>query len=144
MQQARLIPTIFRYYRENFWLFWRAMIPLIFLSFLLDIAILYSVFHNVTNTLWIVSTSEGFSVTRYFQTGPTSESFFKFTSFIFFFLSFSMFPLVLAAFQIHRGLNVTSRSVWWQTFRRIRSILMAVLLLLVRGAIVLVPYLATE
>ena len=140
-QQAQLVSTLYQFYRGKFWLFWRIMLPIIFLSFLLDIAILYSVFHNGTNALWVVSTSEGFSVTRYFQTGPTSESFFKFASSIFLLLGFSMFPLVLAVFQTHRGLDVASRDVWRQTLRRIRTILMTFLLLLVRVVIVLVPLL---
>ncbi len=140
-QQAQLISTIYQFYRDNFWLFWRIMLPIIFLSFLFDVAMLYSVFHNVTNTLWTVSTSSGFSVTRYFQTGTGLKITTTFSTFIYIFLCFVMFPLVFAVFQIHRGTNVTSRSVWDQTFRRIRSILMAFLLLLVRGAIVLVPLL---
>ena len=137
----RLISAIVRYYQENFYLFWRIMIPLIFLSFLLDIAILYGFYHNVTDTLWTVSTSSGFSVTRFFETAPNSETFFTFSSFIILFLSFAMCPLALAVYQIRRGMNVSSRSVWRQTLRRIRSILVAALLLLVRGAMVLVPLL---
>ena len=137
----RLISAIVRHYRENFYLFWRIMIPLIFLSFLLDIAILYGFYHNITDTVWTVSTSSGFSVTRFFETDPSSETSFTFSSSITFFLWFVMCPLALAVFQIHRGMNVSSRSVWRQTLRRIRSIVVASLLLLIRCAIVLVPLL---
>ena len=137
----RLISAIVQHYRENFYLFWRIMVPLIFLSFFLDIAILYGFYHNVTNTLWTVGTSSGFSVTRFFETAPNSETFFTFSSSITLFLWFAMCPLALAVFQIHRGMHVTWGSVWRQTLRSIRSIVVASLLLLVRGAIVLVPLL---
>jgi hypothetical protein len=137
----QLISAIDRYYRENFQLFWRIMVPLIFLSFLLDVAILYGFYYNVTNTSWTVSTSDGFSVTRFFQRGTGLYFTFTFSSFIAIFLWFAMCPLALAVYQIRRGMNVSSRSVWRQTLRRIRSILMASLLLLVRGAMVLVPLL---
>ena len=132
----RLISAIVRYYRENFYLFWRIMLPVIFLGFLLDIAILYGFYHNVTDTLWTVSTSSGFSVTRFF-----SETFVTYSPPISLFLWFAMCPLALAVYQIRRRMNVSSRSVWRQTLRRIRSILVAALLLLVRGAMVLVPLL---
>ena len=141
----RLISAIFRYYRENFYLFWRIMLPVIFLGFLLDIAILYGFYHNVTDTLWTVSTSSGFSVTRFFETDPSSEPIFTFSatysSPVSLFLWFAMCPLALAVYQIRRGMNASSRSVWRQTLRRIRSIVVAALLLLVRGAMVLVPLL---
>lgn len=137
----RLISAIVRHYLENFYLFWRIMVPLIFLSFFLDIAILYGFYHNVTNTLWTIGTSSGFSVTRFFETAPNSETFFTFSSSITLFLWFTMCPLALAVFQSHRGMNVTWGSVWRQTLRSIRSIVVASLLLLVRGAIILVPLL---
>ena len=136
----RLISAIVRHYRANFYLFWRIMIPLICLSFLLDIAILYGFYHNVTNTVWTVSTSSGFSVTRFFSE-PTFTFSATYSTLISLFLWFAMCPLALAVFQIQRGMNVTWGSVWRQTLRRIRSIVVAFLLLLVRGAMVLVPLL---
>ena len=111
-QQSQLISTIYQFYRDNFWLFWRVMGPLIFLIFLVDIVILYGFYHNDTNTLWTVSTSSGFSVTRFFQTGTGLKITTTFSSFIYIFLCFVMFPLVFAIFQIHLGTNVASRSVW--------------------------------
>ena len=137
----QLISAIDRYYRENFRLFWRIMVPLIFLSFLLDVAILYGFYYNVTNTSWTVSTSSGFSVTRFFETDPSITFSTTYSSPISLFLWFAMCPLALAVYQIRRGMNVSSRSVWRHTLRRIRSILMASFLLLVRGAMVLVPLL---
>jgi len=116
------------------------MLPPIIFSFLLDTVILYSFYHNIANTSWVVSTSDGFSVTRLlFQTGAGLYITFTFSSFIAIFLWHTMCPLALAVFQTYRGVNVTARDVWRHTLGRIRSILGASLLLVVRGAIILIP-----
>ena len=139
-QHGGLIPVVSRCYRDNSGLLWRIMLPVIFFSFLLDTVILYGFYHNTANTLWVVSTSDGFSITRSFQTGAFTLTF-TFTSFIALLLWPAIYPLILAVFRIHRGMNVTVRDVWRHTFGRIRSILAAYLLLMVYCAIPLVPLL---
>lgn len=136
-QQVGLISTVFRCYRDNFGLFWRIMLPLIIFSLLLDTVILYGIYHNIANTSWIVSTSNGFSVTRFFQTGMGLEGTFTFSSYISIFLWHTMCPLALAVFQSHRGMNTTFWEVWRRALRRTRSILGASLLLVVCGAFIL-------
>lgn len=139
-QHGGLIPAVSRCYRDNFGLLWRIMLPVIFFSFLLDTVILYGFYDNIANISWVVSTSNGFSVTRFFQIG-TLEVTFTFSSFISIFLWLAMYPLALAVFRTHRGMNVTTRDVWRHTLGRIRSILGGFLLLIVYCAILLVPLL---
>ena len=137
MQQAGLISRVFRCYRKNFGLLWRIMLPLIIFSLLLDTVILYGFYDNIANTSWVVSTSNGFSVIRFFQTGTGLEGTFTFSSFISILLWHTMCPLALAVYQSHRGMNATAWEVWRWTLRRSRSILGASLLLVVCSIIVL-------
>ncbi|MDE0401722.1 MAG: hypothetical protein OXL96_28335 [Candidatus Poribacteria bacterium] len=130
-QHRGLIPAVSRCYRDNFGLLWRIMLPSIIFSFLLDTVILYSFYLNIANTSWFVSTSDGFSITRSFQTGTGLYISFTFSSFIAIFLWHTMCPLALAVFQTYRGVNVTDRDVWRHTLGRIRSILGASLILMV-------------
>ena len=132
-QQRGLISTVFQCYRDNLGLLWRIMLPLIIFSFLLDTVTLYSFYYNIENTSWFVSTSDGFSVTRFFQTGTGLYITFTFSSFIAIFLWHTMCPLALAVFQTYRGVNVTDQDVWRHTLGRIRSILGSSLILMVWG-----------
>ena len=125
-----LFSSVFNFYRKHFSLFWRVMIPLIFISFLIDLMMLNGFYRHFPNTSWVIGTSEGFSVTTAYESISNWRFTFTYSSFIFFFLWFAMCPLVLATFQLCRDMNVSVQSVWQRTLHRISSILGASFLLL--------------
>ncbi len=128
---VELFSSVFRLYQKHLGLFWRVMMPLILISLLCDIMMLNGFYHNFPNTSWVVSTSEGFSVTTAYESIQNWRFTFTFSSFILFFLWFTMCPLVLTTFQFCRDMNVSVQSVWQRTLRRIGSIFGASFLLLV-------------
>ena len=126
-----LFSSVFNSYHKHFALFWKVMIPLILLSFLIDLVVLNGFYRHLPNTSWIVGTSDGFSVTTVFESIQNWTFTFTFSSFIAIFLWFAMCPLALTTFQLCRDMNVSVQSVWQRTLRRIGSIFGASFLLLV-------------
>ena len=126
-----LFSSAFNFYRKHLSLFWKVMIPLIPLSFLIDLVILNGFYRHFPNPSWIVGTSKGFSVTTVLESMQNWTFTFTFSSFIAIFLWFAMCPLVLATFHLCRDMNVSFQSVWQRTFRKIGSIFGASFLLLV-------------
>ncbi len=126
-----LFSRIFNFYRKHFELFWKVMIPLILLSFLIDFVVLNGFYRYFPNTSWVVGTSEGFSVTTVFESMQNWTFTFTFSSFITIFLWFAMCPLALTTFHRCHSINVSVQSVWQRTLRRIGSIFGASFLLLV-------------
>ncbi len=127
-----LFSRIIRFYFNHFSLFWKVMMPLILLCFLIDVVVLLCTYHISGETTWIIDTVAGFSVTKVFSTdGNVLDLSYTFSSFILFFLWFTMCPLVLVVYRLLRGMDVSFQDVWWQTLRRTLSIIGALLLLIV-------------
>ncbi len=136
-----LFSGVFNFYRRHFSLFWQVMVPLILLSFLIDLVILNGFYRYFPNISWVVGTSDGFSVTTTFESMQNWTYTFTFSSFITIFLWFAMCPLALTTFQLCRDMNVSVQSIWRRTLRRIGSIFGASFLLLVLLLCILVCFL---
>ncbi len=126
-----LFSSVLSFYSKHFGLFWQVMVPLILLSFLIDLVVLNGFYRYFPNTSWIVGTSEGLSVTAVFGLMQNWTFTFTFSSIITLFLWFAICPLALTTFQLSRNMNVSVQSIWQRTFRRIGTILGASFLLLV-------------
>ncbi len=143
-RRQRLVPMIFREYRNHFGLFWRVMFPVIIVSLVLNSAIFLFFKLRVPEAQWTFGTSQGVGA-RSLSTSETSQSSpkptgvqssvgFNGSSFDIGLLWLTMGPLALIIVHRHRGENVTSGEVWQQTRRKAGSILGAcILMLLVVG-----------
>ena len=138
-QQAGLIATIFRDYRNHFGLFWRVMLPLIVVSLLFTVALLLFFKFQSPESQWIFSTSDGssrkiastFDVSRGISQ-PSSRSAgvhwkISFTALTLYpqlgLLWLAMCPLAFAIVQYRNGVNITFRVSWQRTLRSTVSIL---------------------
>ena len=126
-----LFSSVLNFYSKHFGLFWQVMVPLILLSFLIDLVVLNGFYRYFPNTSWVVGTSEGFSVTAVFGLMQHWTFTLTFSSSIALFLWFAICPLALTTFQRCRDMNVSVQRVWQRTFRRIGTIFWASFLLLV-------------
>lgn len=129
---TELFSRIIRFYLNHFGLFWKVMIPAVLLCFLIDVAVLLYYYNYVVEPFWTVETSGGFYVTH--NVTPEANTVKKsmgYSSFIALFLWLAMCPLVLTAYRLHRGMDVSFQDVWRQTLRRSLSIIGASLLLIV-------------
>ena len=123
---------ILRFYLNHLGLFWKVMIPLILLCFLIDVAAILYHYNFVAEPFWTVETSGGFSVTHNLTPeGNTVKISTKYPSFIPFFLWLAMCPLALTVYRLRRGMDVSFQDIWRQTFRRSLSIIGAFLFLIV-------------
>lgn len=125
-----LFSRILRFYLNHFGLLWKVMIPVVLLCFLIDVVVLLCIYHLSGESTWIIDTVVGFSVTEVFSTDGYGFSI-TFSSFILFFLLFTMCPLVLTVYRLRRGTDVSFQDIWRQTLRRTSSIIGAFLLLIV-------------
>lgn len=133
-EQLGFISTIFRCYRENFGLFWRIMLPLIFFSFLFEIGtgLLDNLFGS--KGLWRFDTARGLFVGEYPRSiGVKWGMIFGFHSFSISLLWLTICPLTSAIIQRRRDMEVAVRDVWRRTRRKTGSILGASFLLYLLG-----------
>ena len=129
-QQPRLISTMFQCYRENFWLFWRIMMPLIVFGFLFDFVLSLSDGFFDPENLWHFDTARGLSVGKYPKsTGIYWGMIFRFHTFSIGWLWLAMCPLAFAVVQYYRGVKVTAQRVWRTARGEALSILSASFLL---------------
>ena len=112
-QQPSLISKIFRCYRDNFWLFWRIMMPLIFFSFAFEIGGNSADGYFVSENLWHFDTARGLAVGKHPKlTGVYWGMIFRFHSFSFDWLWLTVCPLAFVIVQHYRGIKVTAQRVW--------------------------------
>lgn len=129
---TELFSRILRFYLNHFGLFWKVMIPLILLCFLIDVAALLYHYNFVAESFWTVDTSGGFSATHNLTPEANTVKWsMKYSSFIAFFLWFAMCPLVLTVYRLRRGMDVSLQEVWKHTLQRSLSIIGMSLLLVV-------------
>lgn len=129
---TEIFSRILRFYLNHFGLFWKVMMPLILLCFLIDVAAILYHYNFVAEPFWNVDTSGGFSVTHNLTPEANTVKWsMKYSSFIAFFLWFAMCPLVLTVYRLRRGMDVSFQDVWRQTLQRSLSIIGAFLLLIV-------------
>ncbi len=123
---------ILRFYLNHFGLFWKVMIPLILLCFLIDVAAILYHYNFIAAPFWTLDTSGGFSVTHNLTPEEnTVKMSMQYSSFIAFFLWFAMCPLVLTVYRLRRGVDVSLQDVWKHTLQRSLSIIGMSLLLVV-------------
>ena len=112
-QQPSLISKIFRCYRDNFWLFWRIMMPFIFFSFAFEIGGNSADGYFVSENLWHFDTARGLAVGKHPKsTGVYWGMIFRFHSFSFDWLWLTVCPLAFVIVQHYRGIKVTAQRVW--------------------------------
>ena len=129
-QQPGRISTIFQCYRENFWLFWRIMMPLIVFGFLFDFVLSLSDGFFDPENLWHFDTARGMSVGKHPKsTGIYWGMIFRFHTFSIGWLWLAMCPLAFAVVQYYRGVKVTAQRVWRTARGEALSILSASFLL---------------
>ena len=142
-QHSRLIPTIFKGYRNHFGLFWRVMLPVIVFSLLFNITLFQFFKLRVPEARWTFSTSQGVSARTLSAfdslsgtsqplqepTGVISAVGFSGSSFHIGFLWLAICPLVFIIVHQYRGVAVTFGEVWQHTLRKIWTILGAGILL---------------
>ena len=138
-QQPSLISKIFRCYRDNFWLFWRIMLPFVVLGFLFHfgLSLLESLFDSVSDpkNLWRFDTARGLAVSEYpredvIASGSVDSGMtFSFHSFSIGFLWLTICPLTYVIVRYYRGVEVTKRRVWERTRPKIGPILRGFVLL---------------
>ena len=125
-----LFRRVFRLYQRHFVQFWRVMLPIIIISLVIDIVMLYCFYNHFPNTSWFVGTSSGFSVKTESQSTDFWNFTFTYSSCIFLLLWFTVCPLILMAYKHFRGEDTSVQNVWQHTFRRFGTILGASLLIL--------------
>ena len=150
-QQPSLISKIFRCYRENFWLFWRIMLPFVVLGFLFyfGLSLLESLFDSVSDpkNLWRFDTARGLAVSKYpredvIASGSVDSGMtFSFHAFSIGFLWLAICPLTFVIVRYYRGAEVTIRRVWERTRPKIGSILRGFVLLYFFAAVGLFAFL---
>ncbi|RKU27261.1 hypothetical protein C6499_12010 [Candidatus Poribacteria bacterium] len=138
-QQPERISVIFRCYRDNFWLFWRVMLPFVVLGFLFHfgLSLFESLFDSVSDpkNLWRFDTARGLAVNEYpredlIASGSVvSEMTFSFHSFSIGFLWLAICPLTFVMVRYYNGAEVTMRRVWERTRPKIGASLRGFFLL---------------
>ena len=138
-QPPELISVIFRCYRDNFWHFWRIMLPFVVLGFLFHfgLSLLESLFDSVSDpkNLWRFDTTRGLSVSKYPREDPVlsgsvdSGMIFSFQSFSIGFLWLAICPLTYVIVRYYNGAEVTMRRVWKRTRPKIGASLRGFFLL---------------
>lgn len=143
-----LVSKVFSGYRKQFGLFWRVMLPVIVLGFILHFAALSLFKLEGPTARWIFSTSEGVSMRSFFTADnfnepsqPDHEA--AATRIVMGFTAstlrigifwFAICPLALIVVHHARGEQITAGTTWRQTLRKTRSIIGASII------IVSVPY----
>ena len=121
--QPKPISTILHCYRDNFWLFWRIMMPVVIFAFLFDIG-MYLLTSLDSETLWHFDTARGLYVSETPKsTGTDTGMIFSLYSFSIGWLWFTMCPLILAIVERRQGRKVSSRGVWQRTGSQTGTIL---------------------
>ena len=138
-QRPERISAIFRCYRDNFWRFWRIMLPFVVLGFLFHFgeSLLESRFDSVSDpkNLWRFDTARGLAVSEYpredvIASGSVvSGMTFSFHSFSIGFLWLAICPLTFVIVRSYRGAEVTMRRVWQRTRPKIGAMLRGFVLL---------------
>ena len=142
-QQQRLVPTIFREYRNHFGLFWRVMLPVIIVSLVPYSALFLFSKLWILEAQWTFSTSgeiiarpsvfRGLTETNQPTPKPTevdSGSGFNGSSLSIGFLWLTMCPLAFIIVNRYRDINVSSGEAWQHTRRKAISILGICILML--------------
>ena len=150
-QQPELISAIFRCYRDNFWLFWRIMLPFVALGFLFHFgfSFLESLFDSVSDpkNLWRFDTASGLAVSEYpredvIASGSVdSGMIFSFHSFSIGFLWLAICPLTFVIIRYYNDTEVTMRRVWERTRPKIGAFLRGFFLLYFFAAVGLFAFL---
>ena len=131
-QHPRLVSRIFRDYRNNLGLFWRVMLPLIILDFLLYMGIFLFSTSMSPEGQWTISTERGLSAyTSSFQSErPVGVVWgLSFSPTHIGLLWLAMCPLVFAIVQRRNGMDLTFKAVWQQALRKTVPILGAAFLM---------------
>lgn len=150
-QQPELISAIFRCYRDNFWLFWRIMLPFIVLGVLFHfgLSLFESLFDSASDpkNLWRFDTARGLAVSEYprediIASGSINSGMtFSFHSFSIGFLWLSICPLTFVIVRYYNGAEVTMRRVWERTRPKIGAFLRGFFLLYFFAAVGLFAFL---
>ena len=148
-QHPRLVSRIFRDYRNNLGLFWRVMLPLIILNFLLYIGMFLFSTAMSPEGQWTLSTERGLSA--YTSSSQSVRSVgvswgVGFSVVHIGLLWLAMCPLVFTIVQRRSGMDLTFKAVWQQTRRKTVPILGAAFFigLLFFGVPVIFGFLAFE
>ena len=129
-QQSGRVSTIFQCYRDNFWLFWRIMLPLIFFSVAFDIVGNSADGYFAPEELWHFDTARGLAVGKHPEsTGVYWGVIFRFHSFSFDWLWLTVCPLAFVIVQHYRGIKVTVQRVWTEVRGKVVRIFGASVLL---------------
>lgn len=150
-QQPELISAIFRCYRDNFWLFWRILLPFVVLGFLFHFGLRFfdSLFDSVADpkNLWHFDTTRGLAVSEYpredlIASGSVvSGMTFSFHSFSIGFLWLAICPLTFVIVRYYSGAEVTIRRTWARTRPKIGAFLRGFFLLYFFAAVGLFAFL---
>ena len=138
-QQPERISAIFRCYRDNFWHFWRIMLPFVVLGFLFHfgLSLFESLFDSVSDpkNLWRFDTARGLAVSEYpredfiVSGSVVSGMTFSFHSLSIGFLWLVICPLTYVIVRYYNGAEVTMRRVWERTRPKIGASLRGFFLL---------------
>ena len=125
-QHPRLVSRIFRDYRNNLGLFWRVMLPLIILDFLLYIGMFLFSTSISSEGQWTLSTERGLSA--YTSSSQSVQPVgvvwdFGFSAAHIGLLWLAMCPLIFAIVQRRSSMDLTFKAVWQQTLRKTVPIL---------------------
>ena len=122
-QQPELISAILRCYRDNFWLFWRVMLPFVVLGFLFHFGL--SLFESLSDSvsdpknLWRFDTARGLAIREYpredFIASGSVDSgmIFSFHAFSIGFLWLAICPLTYVIVRYYNGVEVTMQLDSW-------------------------------
>ena len=130
VQQSGHVSMMFRCYWDNFWLFWRIMIPLIFFSVAFEIVGNSSEAYFGSEDLWHFDTARGLVVGKHPKsTGVYWGAIFRFHSLSFGWLWLTVCPLAFVIVQHYRGIKVRTQRVWVEVRGKVISIFGASVLL---------------